>query len=86
MDNLSANEAKTQFGNLLLRVQRGPVGISKNGKPTAVMVSSEEYHSIELLRQQFLQARARQARDAIASGNLVDGEAFFDDLEAGHLD
>lgn len=86
MDTLSANEAKTQFGDLLLRVQRGPVGISKNGKPAAVMVSSEEYQSIELLRQQLLQARAGQARDDIAAGNLVDGEAFFDDLEAGHLD
>ena len=33
MDTLSANEAKTQFGDLLLKAQRSPVQINKNGKP-----------------------------------------------------
>jgi prevent-host-death family protein len=86
MDTLSANEAKTQFGDLLLRVQRGPVLINKNGKPAAVMISAEEYERLELLKRQVLQSRARQARADIVAGNLTDGEAFFDDLEAGRLD
>ncbi len=86
MDSLSANEAKTQFGDLLLRVQRGPVLINKNGKPAAVVISTEEYESIELLKRQVLQSRAMQARADIAAGTLTDGEAFFDDLEAGRLD
>ena len=40
MHNLSANEAKTQFGEMLLTVQREPVQISRNGKPVAVVVSA----------------------------------------------
>lgn len=83
MDTLTANQAKTQFGDLLLRVQRAPVQISRNGKPAAVMISHEEYESYERLKQQVLQSRARQAREDIAAGNLADGEAFFDELDAG---
>jgi len=86
MDALTANQAKTQFGDLLLRVQREPVLISRNGKPAAVVISAEEYERIEQLKQQALQSRARQARDDIAAGNLTDGEAFFDDLESGRHD
>lgn len=37
METLTSNQAKTQFGDLLLKVQRAPVEISRNGKPVAVM-------------------------------------------------
>jgi len=86
MDSLTANQAKTQFGDLLLRVQRAPVQISRNGKPAAVVMSHEEYEALEQLKRQLLQSRARQAREDIAAGNLADGETFFDDLEAGRHD
>ncbi|MFZ4211256.1 type II toxin-antitoxin system Phd/YefM family antitoxin, partial [Pantoea endophytica] len=38
MHSLSANEAKTQFGDMLLKAQREPVQISRNGKPVAVVI------------------------------------------------
>jgi len=31
METLTSNQAKTQFGDLLLKVQRAPVEISRNG-------------------------------------------------------
>ena len=83
MDVLSANEAKTHFGDMLLRAQRAPVQINKNGKPVAVVISADEYQSVETLKLGLLQARAQQAMVDIESGNMVDGEAFFDELEAG---
>jgi prevent-host-death family protein len=83
MDVLSANEAKTHFGDMLLKAQRAPVQINKNGKPVAVVISAEEYQSVENLKLRLLQARAQQAMVDIESGNLLDGEAFFDELEAG---
>lgn len=83
MDTLSANEAKTHFGDMLLKAQRSPIQINKNGKPVAVVISAEEYESIETLKLQLLQARAIQANADIAAGKLVDGEAFFDELESG---
>ena len=43
MDALSANEAKTQFGDMLLKAQRAPIQINKNGKPVAVVISMDDY-------------------------------------------
>lgn len=86
MDTLSANEAKTHFGDMLLRAQRAPVQINKNGKPVAVVISAEEYAGIETIKLRLLQSRAVQARVDIAAGNLADGESFFDELQTGHLD
>lgn len=86
MDALSANEAKTQFGDMLLKAQRAPVQINKNGKPVAVVISMDEYESTEALKLQLLQARAARAKVDIDAGNTIDGESFFDDLESGQFD
>ena len=83
MNSLSANEAKTHFGDMLLKVQRAPVQINKNGKPVAVVISTEEYESIEALKLRLLQLRAVQAATDITAGNLIDGESFFNELESG---
>ena len=86
MDILSANDAKTHFGDMLLKAQRSPVQINKNGKPVAVVISTEEYASIEALKLRLLQSRAVQAKADIAAGNLADGESFFDELLANQFD
>ena len=86
MDVLSANEAKTQFGDMLLKAQRAPVQINKNGKPVAVVISMDEYESSEALKLQLLQAKATKAKNDIESGNTVDGDSFFDALELGQHD
>ena len=41
-----ATEAKNRFGELLEVAHREPVGISKQGRPFAVILSIEEYTSI----------------------------------------
>lgn len=86
MDTLSANEAKTQFGDLLLKAQRAPVQINKNGKPVAVVISFDDYEILEALKLQTLQARASQAKAAIEAGNTVESDAFFEALESGRYD
>ncbi len=86
MDALSANEAKTQFGELLLKAQRAPIQINRNGKPVAVVISIDEYESIETLKLQLLQSRVAQAKADIEAGNTIDGESFFDALESGQHD
>ncbi|PVZ86627.1 antitoxin [Serratia sp. S1B] len=83
MNTLSANEAKTHFGELLIKAQRAPIQISKNGKPVAVVISVDEYEMIEVLKLHVLKAKAAQAMTDIATDNLVDGEAFFDELDEG---
>ena len=86
MDTFSANDAKTQFGDMLLKAQRAPVQINKNGKPVAVVISMDEYAGIEALKQRLLQLRAATAKADIAANNLIDGESFFDELASGQLD
>jgi prevent-host-death family protein len=83
---LTANEAKTHFGEMLLQAQRAPVQINKNGKPVAVLVSFDDYESIEALKIDFLQSRAIKAKKDIANQDTVDGESFFDELESGQHD
>ncbi len=83
MKALSANEAKTQFGNLLLNAQREPVQINKNGKAVAVMMSMDDYQGMESLKLKLLQERAEKAK---VDTHTVDGTSFFQDLASGKHD
>ena len=56
MENLSASDAKREFGEVLLKVQKEPVGINRNGKPVAVMVSVEYFNRFQLLKEACLKA------------------------------
>ena len=82
MKALTANEAKTQFGDMLMSVQRAPVQISKNGKPVAVMVSVEDYEKMEDLKMQMLKDRVQRAKAEIEAGTTTVGDPFFDELLA----
>lgn len=48
MDIYSSTDAKREFGNVLLKVQRTPVCVTRNGKPVAVVVSETEYQQLKL--------------------------------------
>ena len=86
MDSLTANEAKSQFGDMLLKAQRAPVQINKNGKPIAVVMSMDEYEGIEAMKLRLLQARVDKAKIDIQTGNTVDGNLFFEALKSGQHD
>lgn len=86
METLTANQAKTQFGDLILKAQQHPVQINKNGKPVAVVLSMDEFSGIESLKLQLLQQRAQQAKQDIENNQTIDGESFFDELESGQYD
>ncbi len=83
METLTSNQAKTQFGDLLLKVQRSPIEISRNGKPVAVMLSMEDYSALEALKLEQLQHKIRRAEADVAAGNLHDGDALLQSLIAG---
>jgi len=78
MHILTANEAKTQFGDLLRKAQREPVQITRNGKPVAV--TAEDYEQIEAMKLQLLQMKIQRSQHDMAIGNAVDGETFFSEL------
>jgi prevent-host-death family protein len=79
MYTLSANEAKTHFGKMLLKAQSEPVEIKKNGTSVAVVLSNEEYQRIEELKMALVKARF----DNIDENDLMDGNAFFEQLDSG---
>ena len=82
MLSLTANNAKTKFGEMLISVQREPIEIVKNGTPVAVVVSSEEYSRIEDLKMELVKARFSD----INVDDLIDGDTFIKDLESGNYD
>lgn len=43
MTTVSASEAKSHFGVLVEKAQKGPVTIEKQGRPVAVVISFEDY-------------------------------------------
>ncbi|MBP9726470.1 MAG: type II toxin-antitoxin system Phd/YefM family antitoxin [Gammaproteobacteria bacterium] len=86
MQSISANEAKTHFGDLLLKAQHNPIEISRNGKAVVVILSINEYQYFEDLKMQNLKNRVQQAKKELAAGRLIDGESFFDELLSGKFD
>ena len=86
MQSVSANEAKIHFGDLLIKSQKSPIEINRNGKAVAVILSVNDYQCFEDLKMQYLKHRIEQAREEIAAGRLIDGESFFDELLSGKFD
>ena len=86
MQTLTANNAKTKFGDLLMKVQREPFQICKNGSPVAVIMSCNEYEQLESLKLMMVKARFEQAEIDIVNGLLVDGDVFMEQLDQGKFD
>lgn len=80
MERLNASDAKREFGEMLIKVQRGPVGINKNGKPIAVVVSAAEYEQLEALKEKQLKAAIEEGIADLQAGKIVDGKTVIDKL------
>lgn len=77
MSTLNASEAKREFGDLLLKAQKEPVRINKNGKPVAVVVSAAEYEQLEAYREEHLKAEIIAGIADLEAGNISDGVEVF---------
>ena len=80
MESLNASDAKREFGEMLLKAQKGPVGINKNGKPVAVMVSATDYADIEILRRTLIQQEVQKGLEDIEAGRVVRGSEVLQSL------
>jgi len=83
---LTANEAKTNFGELLLKTQRAPVRITRSGKSIAVVMSSRDYDTIEEFKMRYLKEELARSLDDEATGKIEDFDSFFSDLMSGKYD
>lgn len=68
MNKITAKEAKLRFGQMLDRVQREPVTITKNGRPVALVVALEDAALVEavqeLVEDHYWGERAANAEEA----------------------
>jgi antitoxin Phd len=57
MKTVTANNAQSHFGELLMQAQGEPVTITRNGKAAGVMLSAKDYRELKLqaLRQALLE-------------------------------
>ena len=86
METLNASDARREFGEVLLKAQKGPIGINKNGKPVAVMVSAETFDELQAMQRAALQKAINDGMADIKAGNIVDGDEVFSRLRKQVLD
>lgn len=77
MHTLTANDAKRNFGELLLNAQREPIKISKNSKDAVVVMSIHDYEALEAMKADYLKHCFNSAKEDLANGLVVDGENFL---------
>jgi prevent-host-death family protein len=74
-DVMGVDKARSKFSELIDRLPAGgPVLITKNGEPAAVMLDPEEYDSmvatLEVLSTPELRRQIEEAMDDVASGRV----------------
>jgi prevent-host-death family protein len=67
----TANEAKTRFGELLDRVQRAPVRVTRDNRVVGVMVSAEDYAAMHRFYADHLRKTLRDTADEAAAAGLT---------------
>lgn len=77
MHTLTANDAKRNFGELLMNAQREPIKISKNSKDAVVVMSIKDYEELEVMKAEYLKYCFGSAREDLAKGIVVDGQSFL---------
>ena len=79
--SISASEAKTNFGQLLERVQCEPLTISKKSQPVAVLMSMGEFEAHRRLKLAQLRRAVRAGLEDLNAGKVIDGPEAFEALD-----
>lgn len=72
MQTFTANEAKTRFGELIDRVQREPIQVTRHNRVVGVMVSAEDYHAMREFYADRLRRTLKQNAEEAAAKGLTD--------------
>lgn len=80
MEILNASDAKREFGEVLIKAQHGPVGINRNGKPIAVVISATEFAQLEALKEEHLREAIQEGVADLQAGKVTDGKTVMDNL------
>ena len=81
MQNISANDAKSRFGELLDTARREPVTIEKHGRPVAVILSTEDYNELKQIKIEQLRSEVQIGIDQLERGEYIEvDESGLSDL------
>ena len=81
----SVAEIKSQFSSFLKASEAGPVVVTRNGRPVAVIVGVHDEDEIERLLMAYsprLQAILEASRKQIREGDVLNHEQFWAEVEA----
>ncbi len=71
MRTITANAAKTHFGEFLDQAQREPVRVTRRDKVVAVMVSAQDYEAMRAFYSDRLRGTLRETAAAAARAGLT---------------
>ncbi|WP_372724688.1 type II toxin-antitoxin system Phd/YefM family antitoxin [Immundisolibacter sp.] len=74
MQTITANQAKTRFGELLDRVQRAPVQVTRHNRVVGVMVSAEDYEAMRRFYADRLIKTMDETAEAAERAGLTPGK------------
>jgi len=80
METLNASDAKREFGEVLLKAQKEPVGINRNGKPVAVIVSALEFEELQILKQEVLKRELQKGMGSLKEGKVIESDKVINAL------
>lgn len=80
METFSSKDAQNQFGDMLLKVQKEPVCIKRYNKAAAYMLSVSAFEEYQAYQRQVLKEKIAQGMKSLKNGDLLDGDAVFDEL------
>ena len=72
MQTLTANEAKTRFGEFLDRVQREPVRVMRHDRVVGVMVSAQDYEAMRVFYADRLRHTLSESAEGAAARGLTE--------------
>jgi prevent-host-death family protein len=72
MQTMTANEAKTHFGEFIDKAQRTPVGVMRRGRLVGVMVSADDYEQMRKFYADRLRQTVREVGVYAASQGLTE--------------
>jgi prevent-host-death family protein len=81
----SVAEVKAQLSSFLKASENGPVVVTRNGKPVAVIVGVQDEDEIERLLMAYsprLQAILKESRKQIVEGDVLSNEEFWAEVNA----
>jgi prevent-host-death family protein len=82
----SVAEVKAQFSSFLNASEAGPVVVTRNGKPVAVIVGVHDEDEIERLLMAYsprLQVILAESRKQIREGDALSNEDFWAEVKTG---